>query len=137
MEPTRRLVLHSYHREGTMSLIESLLNREIYKAARKFVVEFSAAWLLFIAFVITYNYYHSRALENEPVTEYFDVRQIGVPSFPVGANPPIIYDRTILRAFYGHYLVEVQEAGTLQALPECTGSADVAYEPGKKLPIDG
>ena len=108
-----------------------------YVAVRRHILEFAIAWLLFIGVILTYNYLSQLERDRAPITDYFEVRQIGVPDFPLGTNPVIIYDRSVNKAFRGSYTVEVQEAGTLQPLPECTGSAEVNYDPDKQLPVGG
>lgn len=108
-----------------------------YERIRSFTLEFAIAWLLFTTIVLTYQYIQDQRRELAPLSDYFEVRQIGVPNFPVGHNPVMIYDRTIKRPFRGRYTVEVQEAGTLQPIEECTGSFDINYDPDKKLPVGG
>jgi hypothetical protein len=108
-----------------------------YERIRRFALEFAIAWLLFTAVVLSYNYIKQQQRELAPLDEYFIVRQIAVPNFPVGQNPVMIYDRTVNKQFRGHYTVEVQEAGTLQPIEECTGSFDINYDPDKQLPEGG
>lgn len=67
--------------------------------------------------------------------EYFVVNQIGVPSFLVGENPKIVYDRVVKQPFDGRFVAEIQDAGTLQAI--CTSEKAVNYTPDKKLPEGG
>jgi hypothetical protein len=108
-----------------------------YKLLRERLLEVVIAWMMFTVIVLLYNHFQSLARENAPVTEYFEVRQIAVPDHIVGTNPEIIYDRSVNKSFSGRYTVEVQEAGTLQALTKCTGSEEANYTPEKQLPEGG
>lgn len=73
-----------------------------------------------------------------PPQAWFEVFSLYVPDHPQGANPVLLYDRTIRESFTGLWVVEVQRREPNGSFSnECSGSGVSEYEPRDVLPDNG
>lgn len=72
-----------------------------------------------------------------PPTEWFAVKDISVPDFVQGDDPPVIYNRQILKPFYGDWSVEIHGTNESTDYAICAGSGSAYYEPKENLPDTG
>lgn len=91
--------------------------------------------LIAMALMFMTTYVEQYLRDTAPATEYFEVYQIGIPNFPEGYNPAIIYDRVVRKPFSGEFTAEIQGAGTLAVV--CPSTKKFNYDPDKKLPKGG
>ncbi len=69
-------------------------------------------------------------LSHAPVT-WMNVNAVIVPDHERGTDPNVVYDRTVFRSFYGHWMVKVYEIG--KKYPVCFGSGSQVFDPEDSL----
>lgn len=97
--------------------------------------EVPAIILLTLSALWVFQWYEQYQRDHAPIEEYFEVKQLGVPSHTVGDNPVIAYDRVIHRPFTANWIGEVQRLDDLQSA--CKGSGRWRYETETKMPKEG
>lgn len=96
-----------------------------------------------IAAFILVSFLQSREdLEKSSVKaeDWFTVNSIYVPDHEVGANPIMVYDRSILETHRGFWVVEAQRQeapGVARFFNECSGSGVDNYTETDLLPEEG
>ena len=95
------------------------------------------AFICAVLIVAGWYFYSASVKDNAPATDWFVVRNVSVPDFIAGSDPPVNYDRVIKKEFFGRWSVEVH--GTTQSTNYaiCTGSGQNHYEPTETLPDTG
>lgn len=68
-----------------------------------------------------------------PASDWFTINKISIPDFEEGTDPLVLYDRSIKLPFYGEGKSEVRDISGAIPNVVCTGSWDMAYEPGDVL----
>lgn len=95
-----------------------------------------AAILAFFLMVVVQNRQEAAKLELD-ASEWFVVNSIYVPDHEVGANPSMIYDRSILQGHRGFWVVEAQRQlvpGQAEFFNECSGSGVDNYSVNDIIP---
>lgn len=64
---------------------------------------------------------------TERAEDWMIVNKVYVPDFYVGEDPEIIYDRTVVKAFFGRWNVKIYDAET--TIPVCSSQGTNLYEP--------
>lgn len=104
------------------------------------LIELAAAVALFYMSVALIEYREAVSKANVPAEDWFVVNEIYVPDHPVGSNPNMVYDRTILVGHRGFWIAEAQRISPdgREGLFEnaCTGSGVDDYDPSDVLGPD-
>jgi hypothetical protein len=95
---------------------------------RRRIGEIAASLVIVFAVVQLSEAIGDRSRSTVPASDWFVVNEIYVPDHEAGADPRMIYDRTIKEDFVGFWIAEVQRVkpgGLFQH--ECSGFGVVPY----------
>lgn len=96
----------------------------------------TAAGVMALLANVVWDRYDQYAKAKEPPTNWFYVGNINIADGKAfDSKLPIIYDRTILRPFYGEWRAEIRQVKTQFTV--CFGSSESYYEPKDTLPNAG
>jgi len=98
--------------------------------------QLAVALVLSVPLMALVDRFRQEQREIIPASAWFEVNSIYVPSFLVGENPRITYDRAVKEPFRGFWVVEVQrkDPESNAFVLECHGSGVNDYEPADYIP---
>lgn len=105
--------------------------------AKARLLELAISLVLFWAAVQIVEFIRTANKAAVAAAEWMVVREVFVPNHEIGSNPEIIYDRDVLVATRGFWIVEVQrrDADGLN-FTECSGAGVNEYETTDAIPDD-
>lgn len=108
-----------------------------------FLVLFPIATVIAGGWIVWQDARHVRAMEQQraerervPVTDFFDVKSVFIPTHVVGDDPYISYNRVVMQPVVGSWVVDIRAVGEKKAAV-CTGFGTSKYEPDEPLPDGG